>query len=680
MHLELALLAAVVALAALATQAMTAQPSHSDMCTAAAWTETNLKPDASPPPFSFVYDGKPSSEVLKSWKSHVVVNKLDDARRQRVITLTDPNTALELRCVAILYRNFPTVEWTLYFSNTGDHNTPIIEQIQPLDTTLRRGNAREFLLHHSKGTPSDGSDYQPFETQLWPNAKKQLGGAGGRPTQKDMSYFNLEWDGKGMIVVVGWPGQWAADLVRDGSDGLRIRAGQELTRFTLYPGEEVRTPLILLQFWSGDWIRSQNLWRRWMMAHGMPRPGGKLPKPMLFGSSCRFFNEMEDANEQIQTTFIDRYCEEKINIDYWWMDAGWYPLYGGNWAMTGTWEPDKTRFPRGLRAVSDHARDRGIKTLLWFEPERVAPGTWLYNNHKDDWLLEDILLNLGNPEAWNWLVNHIDKLITDEGVDLYRQDHNIDPLPYWRNNDAEDRQGITEIKYVTGYLAYWDELTRRHPNMLIDSCASGGRRNDLETMRRSVPLWRSDFAFRSTGTQCITYGVSLWLPYHGTGTVAVTDAPYHGTVEGPINPYAFWSNAAPGLGLTFDVRDENLDYPAIRTLIAQWRTVAPYYFADYYPITPYTNSASAWIAWQFHRPDLNHGMVQAFRRPGCLKHAASYPLYAIDPAADYLVADIDAESPRRISGQNLMNDGLKIDIPNKPGVAVITYRNIGVTS
>ena len=69
----------------------------------------------------------------------------------------------------------------------------------------------------------------------------------------------------------------------------------------------------------------------------------------------------------------------------------------------------------------------------------------------------------------------------------------MDPLSFWRDNDAEDRQGITEIRHVEGYLAYWDELRRRHPEMLIDTCASGGRRNDLETLRRAVPLLRSDF-------------------------------------------------------------------------------------------------------------------------------------------------------------------------------------------
>ena len=118
-----------------------------------------------------------------------------------------------------------------------------------------------------------------------------------------------------------------------------------------------------------------------------------------------------------------------------------------------------------------------------------------------------------------WLTEHVDRLLNEQGIDLYRQDFNMDPLGYWRGADSPDRQGISEIKHVTGYLAYWDELRRRHPKMLIDSCASGGRRNDLETMRRAVPLWRSDYAFEAIGHQCMMYGLSLWLPFHGTGTV-----------------------------------------------------------------------------------------------------------------------------------------------------------------
>src|SRR5207249_1757817 len=95
------------------------------------------------------------------------------------------------------------------------------------------------------------------------------------------------------------------------------------------------------------------------------------------------------------------------------------------------------------RAITDHAHAKGVKSIVWFEPERVTGGTWLAEKHPE-WLLGGTLLNLGNPDARAWLTDHIDKLLTEQGIDLYRQDYNIDPLGYWRGNDKEDRQGITE--------------------------------------------------------------------------------------------------------------------------------------------------------------------------------------------------------------------------------------------
>lgn len=639
------------------------------------------KPSVTQPPFSFVYDGKPSAELLKSWKANCTSQKLDAQRTEHALTYTDPAGALEVRCVAVEYQDFPTVEWMLYFKNTGSADTPIIEKIQALDLGFNGSADGEFLLHHNVGSPANGNDYGLLETSLGRNVTKRLGGAGGRPTNADWSYFNLEWSGEGLIVSVGWPGQWAAQFVRDNARGLHLQAGQELTHFKLLPGEQVRSPLIVLQFWKGDWITSQNVWRRWMMAHSMPKPGGELPKPQLLASSSRQYNEMVDANEARQILFIDRYLQEGIKLDYWWMDAGWYVNHGGGWPRVGTWEVDKARFPRGLRAVSDYAHGKGLKTLVWFEPERVAAGTWLADNHPE-WILGGAkggLLNLGDDAARQWLTEHIDGLLTEQGIDLYRQDFNMDPLDYWRKADAADRQGITEIRHVTGYLAYWDELRRRHPNMLIDSCASGGRRNDIETMRRAVPLWRSDYAYEATGHQCMMYGLSLWLPYHGTGTVFTRNAPYYGSGRTPVEPYAFWSNAGQSTGFGIDVRRNDLDYDAIRRLLGQWRQIAPDYYGDFYPLTPWTRDDGLWMAWQFDRPETGEGMVQVFRRHNSFYESARLKLRGVDAQANYLIANLDTRGKggfetRPYSGRELLNDGLLVTISDKPGVLAVVYR------
>jgi alpha-galactosidase len=251
----------------------------------------------------------------------------------------------------------------------------------------------------------------------------------------------------------------------------------------------------------------------------------------------------------------------------------------------------------------------------------------------------------------------------------------MDTLAYWRRNDAPDRQGITEIKHVTGYLAYWDELRRRHPDMLIDSCASGGRRNDLETMRRAAPLWRSDYAFECTGHQCMTYGISLWLPFQGTGTVACRNAPYYGSGATPVEPYAFWSNAGPSLGFGLDMRVKELNYAALRELFAQWRRASPNYYGDFYPLTSWSRDNTLWMAWQFDRPEAGEGMVQVFRRDLSFYEAARFKLRGLEPNARYKAARLDdPKSEQEFSGSELMETGLPVAIPERPGVANFIYR------
>ena len=628
------------------------------------------------PPFSFSYGGTPSSLLLKSWQRELKTKKLDENRTEMTLQYTDPKTGLVVTCVAIRYHDFPTVDWTVYLKNTGKTDTPIIENLQAIDDRFERSGG-EFLLHHCVGASSTESDYAPLETVLAPNTSKRFASQAGRSTQGAWPYYNLQYDDGGTIVVVGWPGQWAAEFKRDEKQGLNVKAGQELTHFKLLPGETVRTPRVVLQFWRNrDWIDSQNVWRRWMAAHNMPKPGGKVPPPQLLACSSRMFTEMTKATEANQKMCIDRYLEEGIRLDYWWMDAGWYPC-DGHWPKTGTWEVDRKRFPDGLRAVSDHAAANGIKTVVWFEPERIHPGTWLYDE-RPQWRLGGNNLNLGNPEAQAWLTEHVSKMIDDERIGLYRQDFNMNPLAGWRANDAADRQGITENKYVVGLLAYWDELLRRHPNLLIDECASGGRRNDLECMKRAVPMWRTDHSLRATSNQAMTHGISLWLPFHGTGTFAnvMRVQFYQRDPDMTVVPYCFWSDVTPSLVCLFDVREKELDYATIRRLIDAWRKISPHYYGDYYPLTPYSLDETAWIGWQFHSPDKNAGMIQMFRRPKSIYTAVRVKLRGLDPEANYKLTELNSNQSQTGSGRELTEKGLVITMDDCPDAAVFLYEEV----
>ncbi|MCC6822676.1 MAG: NPCBM/NEW2 domain-containing protein, partial [Verrucomicrobia subdivision 3 bacterium] len=445
--------------------------------------------DSPEPPFSFLYGGKSSVELLPAWKLVRDSRKPDETRTERTLVWTDPQTGLQVLCTAIEYADFPTVEWTLRFKNTGPAETPIISEIQTVDLQLARPGPGEFVLNHQAGDNCTPESYEPRRLKLTPKSEHRFAPAGGRPTSVGFPYFNLEWPGEGLMVVIGWPGQWAAQFTRDDGDGLRVRGGQELTRFRLRAGEEVRSPLVALQFWQSDRVHAQNVWRRWMLAHNSPRDrDGKSPRPILTSCSGGFFPGIR-TGEEGERQFINAFAQAGVKLDYWWIDAGWYACT--DWPQTGTWTPDPVRYPRGFKPVSDLAHANGAGLIVWFEPERVTPGSFLYTNNPA-WLLgrdgEQKLLNLGHAEARQWLTDLVDRMLTREGIDFYRQDFNLDPLPYWRANDAPDRQGITEIRHIEGYLAWWDELRRRHPGLMIDSYASGGRRNDLESLLLGVGL------------------------------------------------------------------------------------------------------------------------------------------------------------------------------------------------
>ena len=647
------------------------------------------QPPQQGPCFSFTYDGVPSSQFLHHWSvSEEPGATLEGIATQRIVH-SDPNTGLQAIVDLKQYTHFPVVEWLVRFRNTGSQDTPIVQDVQSMDillpTAMTGANA---VLNYHTGDYRAIDGYEPHRLALAPGTARSFAPDGGRPTNRAWPYYNIECPAtlRGAVVVVGWPGQWASNFRSDDA-GVHIAAGQELTHLRLQPGEEVRTPLSVLMFWRGDRVRSHNLWRRWMMAHNMPRPGGRLPQPFMPASTSAWFDEMSQATESDQTQFIDRYVEENIQLDYWWMDAGWYPC-DGTWNRTGTWEVDAERFPRGLRAVSDHARASDIKTLVWFEPERVAPGTWLYAQ-RQQWLLgtkpvqpedtpqtdrpwwdddvpENKLLDLGNDEALQWVIDRTDQMIHEQGIDLYRQDFNFDPLDYWRANDAPDRQGIAEIRYVEGYLSFWRALRERFPDMLIDSCASGGRRNDLETMRLSVPLHKTDYNYADLPTkQAFHHSLFMWLPFFGAPVMPVNQ----------IDPYTFRSAYAPMTALGCDMRLPDLDYDMLRRLTAEWREVAPYYAGDYFPLLPYDRTDDAWIAWQFHRPAEGDGIVQAFRRSNSPFTSAHFKLYGLDGDGTYRLADFDAlDHASDVPGRELIEHGLRVELPNAPQAIIFRYQ------
>jgi alpha-galactosidase len=615
-------------------------------------------------PFSFVYGGKPSAELLPTWNKAGDRQSAEHGRQRHVVTYTDPRTKLEVASEVTLFAGHPAVDWVLQFRNAGQADTPILENILPLDLAVRVPGKGSVVLHHAQGSTCSATDFLPVDEPLPPAAAIELAPHGGRSSNGCLPFVNLQWPGGGLVGAVGWSGQWALRLRRDQGPRLTLQAGQQKTHFVLHPGEAVRTPRMLLVFWDGDDpLRGHNLLRRLLLEHYVPRINGEIWLPPLTHNTWFMFNTGNAVTEQNQLDAIR--SEAPLGIEGYWLDAGWFE---GGWPTgVGSWVPKADAFPHGLKPLGDAAHAHGMKFVVWFEPERVHPQSRIGRQHPR-WVLRsaarDGLFNLGDPAARQWLTDYLSQCIADWGIDVYRNDFNIDPLPFWQAADAPDRQGMAEIRYVEGLYRMWDELRRRRPGLVIDNCASGGRRIDLETVSRSFPLWRSDSQCcgrpMPVQDQVQAAGLSLYVPLHAGGCWSVA-------------PYSFSSIATTGTNFCPDLA--TLPAAEARRAIAELEALRPCYLGDYYPLLEISASQRCWCGWQYDRPDLGRGFAMVFRRAESEFVAADVALRGLDPQARYEVAlaeSYQSQPPRTMSGSDLTR--LRITLDAAPESVLITYR------
>jgi len=558
-------------------------------------------------------------------------------------------------------------------------NTPVIEMAEVIDYTFIYSGNGSFVLHHSQGSNAQRSDFQPIDEKLLPGKKISMTPSGGRSSDNTaLPFFNIEAPGQqGTIVAVGWTGKWHADVLQLNEKSVSLVSGMEKMHLILNPDEEIRTPSICLLFWKGeDRMIGHNQFRQFILAHHFRKINGKFAEYPLSGSfdygdpaPC---NEYNCLTADFAIALVKRYQQFRITPEVFWLDAGWYTGCGWDkgdwWQNVGNWTVEKDRFPNGLKPVSDAVHAVGSKFMVWFEPERVRKGTQFDREHPE-WLLtlpgdENSLFDLGNKDARLWLTNYISDFLKKEGIDYYRQDFNFDPMPYWEKNDKPDRIGISEIRHIEGLYAYWDSLLVRFPDLLIDNCASGGRRLDIETTSRSAPLWRTDYQYgEPNGYQCHTYGLNFYLPIHGTAVYKTEN-------------YTFRSGLGATMVMNWEVTGRNSEsIPSIQKCIKDYKALRPYYYGDYYPLTGTENMTrdSVWLAYQLNRHAQGDGILLAFRRKDCNEESLIVKLRGLDAKENYVLTDADSQIQKTVKGAELIN-GFRLTLNNTPGSLLIWYK------
>lgn len=626
-------------------------------------------------PFSFDYGGRPSTELLPHWRQEETVQASAGGRttHRRYI---DSATGLTVTAHRRTFNVFPAVDWVLEFENTGTADTPILEHLLPLDLTRPHDRDERVILHRAKGSECVMDDFLPVDEAVRPGRTLCLAPNQGRSSDGVLPFMNLQCPGGGLVLAIGWSGQWAATFSRDETT-VRLSAGMEHCRLYLKPGERIRTPRILLIRWEGDDpILGNNLLRRLLLAHYCPRIDGELVIPPVAHMTMSTYHRTQVVTPAGELQALTRIAD--LGGEAYWVDACWYGSGGRWWEEVGNWTVRRDQFPDGLGFIGEAAHARGMKFVLWFEPERVRHNTPIDREHPEFLLRsphdpDNALLNLGLPEARAYITDAVSRIIAESGVDVYRQDFNFPPLPFWRAADSPDREGMTEIRHVEGLYALWDELLRRHPRLAIDNCSSGGRRIDLETVSRSFPLWRSDFSDvggpehgrgLQLGDQSQTAGLSRWVPLH---TASVWS----------FSPYDFRSAMATGVVLYCDIRVDGFPAEEARRAIAELKRLRPFYLGDFYPLVPLTMAAHDWCAYQYHRPEEGDGFAVFLRRHDSPFTTMEVALQGIDPEAEYEIGateTFDEPERERVPGGELTH--LLAEINRRPGSLLFQYRRV----
>lgn len=238
-----------------------------------------------------------------------------------------------------------------------------------------------------------------------------------------------------------------------------------------------------------------------------------------YGDRGRFYEQ--DAMDEIPLA-------ASAGLEYFVLDGGWNGggedgHFSSLVPHIGTWRLTPDKFPSGSVPLKDLAARHGIKLGLWFDIERAHRDSQAVKEHPNfffsDWEGRGCrLLRLNDDLARDWALETITKQVRTLNAGWIRFDMNCDPAECWAKHDVEGRRGETEIRYMENLYGLLDALRTRLPNVMLENCSSGGRRIDLEMIRRTHTDWISDHTQSEAVIRYHLHGACRWLPCNRLGT------------------------------------------------------------------------------------------------------------------------------------------------------------------
>lgn len=344
---------------------------------------------------------------------------------------------------------------------------------------------------------------------------------GGRPGFENAGFALIgdgregDFDGRLIALHLAWSGNVRLLIEKTGFGLGQVQIGERLDpgEIVLRPGEVYESPEVVLCFSERgfDGVRQR--------FHGEAKrvhPAEKMPRRVHFNTWEAAYFDFDMARLKALADAAARLGAERFVLD-----DGWFKARRDDKTGLGDWTPDPARFPEGLAPLIAHVHRLGMDFGLWVEPEMVNPDSDLYRAYPD-WVLHDggnarptqrgqLVLNLTQPQVSDHIFAQLDGLLRENRIAYLKWDHNRDLFPAIASGKPMAH------RQTRAYYALLDRLRAAHPDVEIESCASGGGRVDFGVLARVSRFWVSDNTDAVERLR-IQSDASLFLPLERIGS------------------------------------------------------------------------------------------------------------------------------------------------------------------
>ena len=473
-----------------------------------------------------------------------------------------------------------------------------------------------------------------------------------------------EFSGEVIGFSLVYSGNFMAEIDVDTYNQTRIMMGIHPDRFSwpLNLNEEFYTPEVVIVYSDkGLNYMSQvyhSLYRECLMR-------GKWKnsvRPILLNSwEALSFSIDEEKIKELATN------ASKLGVELFVLDDGWFGKRNNDNAGLGDWTVNKEKFPNGLNEIIEYINKLGMDFGIWIEPEMVNKESELYRSHPD-WIIHDpnrkpshtrnqYTLDFSRDEVVDHIYNQIEKLLSDYNISYVKWDMNRYITECYSKDKGANLQGTVYHKYILNVYKLYDKLTTRFPNILFESCSSGGARFDPGMLYYAPQTWTSDNTDAIERIK-IQYGSSLVYPLISMGS-HVSESPnqqvFRETALETRANVAYFGN----LGYELDVNNlSDVEKEEIKKQIQFYKeNIEVFQFGKFYRIkNPYNNNISAWMVKSNDEKTIILGCYKLLNHANEGKERVK--LFGLDKDGDY---KLSYPYEKEFKGDELMNVGISMN-------------------